>query len=337
MRVKRFTAETLEDAVGLVKEEFGDDALIIETRRVRGGVLRFWRRPGYEVVAALESDARPRRTELAVQPRIETGAPDPWIRLHALLRSQGLPDVTIQGVMQTVQASLADEPGPLDWPRVRQAAAAHMLGGLSCVGADEIVGERGVLPVIGPSGVGKTSVLTKLATNFALLGGRRVAIVTADTQRFGAVEQLRAYARLIQVPFEVAETPAELKAHVEAHADKDLIFVDTPGCSPYADDELRNLQSLLAVLDRPVTYLVLSATTKWEDLFDLTRRFERVGYERIIVSKLDETRTFGAVYMLGVTAGKPLAYLTTGQDVPEDIEVAEAERVVGLLLASEEM
>ena len=144
MRVKRFTAETLEDAVGLVKEEFGDDALIIETRRVRGGVLRFWRRPGYEVVAALESDARPRRTELAVQPRIETGAPDPWIRLHALLRSQGLPDVTIQGVMQTVQASLADEPGPLDWPRVRQAAAAAAGGPWS---GPARLWERGV-PVI---------------------------------------------------------------------------------------------------------------------------------------------------------------------------------------------
>ena len=77
------------------------------------------------------------------------------------------------------------------------------------------------------------------------------------------------------------------------------------------------------------------ATTKWEDLFDLTRH--RKGGLAIIVSKLDETRTFGAVYMLGVTAGKPLAYLTTGQDVPEDIEVAEPERIVGLLLASEEM
>lgn len=336
MRVKRFTAETLEEAVEQVKEEFGEDALIIETRRVGGGVFNFWRRQAYEVVAALDKPAvaprkRPTREPVAREP-VANGAPDPWFRLHARLISQGMPETSAQGIVRTVRERVEKGEGPKEWDRVLQAAGRYMAEGLTCVGAEEALNEGGVVPLIGPTGVGKTSTLAKLAANFSLLGERRVAIVTTDTQRLGAVEQLRTYTDLVQIPLAVADGPDRLREHVQAHGDKDLILVDTAGCNPYASDELSELQTFLEALDSPRTHLVVSATTKMEDLLDIARRFDRVGYDRVIVSKVDETRTYGALYTLGVTLSKPLAYITTGQAVPEDIEVADAERIIRLML-----
>lgn len=330
MQVKRFTADTLEGAVDRVKEEFGDEALIIETRRVRGGVLRFWRRPGYEVVAALET---PGPAPKGGRPtKSLNGRPDPLLRLQTLLLAQGLPEASVKNILRATRSRLDEKPGPVQWEQILEAAAAYMEQDLICVGPEPLLQERGVVVFVGPTGVGKTTTLAKLAANFSLLGGRRVVIVTTDTQRLGAVEALRTYAELIEVPMEVADTPERLSTHVNAHSDKDLILVDTPGCNPYVGEELRSLQSFLDALDRPRTYLVVSATTKPADLFELSWRFARLGYERIVVTKVDETRTYGALYMLGASAGKPLAYLTTGQAVPEDIEVADPEGIVRLVL-----
>ena len=189
-----------------------------------------------------------------------------------------------------------------------------------------------VAALIGPTGVGKTTTVAKLAANFALKEKYRVALVTADTYRIAAVEQLKTYADLIGIPIEVVYTPQELRSALYRHQDKQLVLIDTAGRSPANQPQMAELEALLAVDDNIEKHLVLSATTKFTDCLQAVQRFQPSKPQKYLFAKLDEASNIGTIFNLMFHAPKTMSYVTTGQNVPDDIELADSNRLTTLML-----
>ena len=190
-----------------------------------------------------------------------------------------------------------------------------------------------VIALIGPTGVGKTTTVAKLAANFCLRDRKSVGLITIDTYRIAAVEQLRTYAQIIDVPLEVVVTPEELKDAVERMADRDVVLIDTAGRSQRDSAKIAELQQFFAAVRPHEVHLVLSGTCGSAVLREAIERFNPVGVDRVIFTKLDEALGFGVVLSCLQQADARLSYVTTGQDVPEDIEVGQGRRLAALILA----
>lgn len=182
-----------------------------------------------------------------------------------------------------------------------------------------------ILALIGPTGVGKTTTVAKIAARCALDGGRKVALVTNDTYRIAAVEQLRTYARIMGVPLEVVLEPGELSAVLDAYSDKDIILIDTAGRSPMDCSQMGELRDLLCADPRVKTLLLVSATTESLALERAVKRFISLRPVGLIGTKLDEASHFGALFSVSLQMRLPFAFFTTGQRVPEDIRPATRE------------
>lgn len=196
-----------------------------------------------------------------------------------------------------------------------------------------------VIFFIGPTGVGKTTTIAKLASKFKVEEGKKVGLITTDTYRMAAADQLRTYATILSVPMSVVYSGEELndaiKSQVRNYDDLDLIFVDTIGFSHNNDAQKEDLKKLLDTLDENYEkdiYLVLSATTKYRDLIDITDTYsEFTGYS-IIFTKLDETACYGNIYNIKQRTGAQLSYITNGQNVPDDIDAVDMQKLVKQLL-----
>lgn len=191
-----------------------------------------------------------------------------------------------------------------------------------------------IVALIGATGVGKTTTIGKLAAGFSIVDKRKVALITADTYRVAAVEQLKTFGEIIGVPVEVVMTPTGLREALDHHGDKELIFIDTAGRSPHHDLHMSELRAFLDKAQPDFTLLVLSATTQFSDQLKIYQRFEGLT-THLIFTKLDETGSAGAILnILGQTT-LPTAYLTNGQNVPDDIEAATPYRMARHVLGEE--
>lgn len=191
-----------------------------------------------------------------------------------------------------------------------------------------------ICTVVGPTGVGKTTTIAKLAALHAIGGSGepadcRARIVTIDNYRIGARQQIETYGEIMRIPVTAAETADELKKAIALGQDAEVIFIDTVGRSPGDYSHLAEIRSLLDAVGRQgTTQLVVSATTKYPDLEEIMRQFEPFAYDSVIVTKLDETATIGNVLSLLVAARKPLSYCCDGQVVPQDIAPASVLRLL---------
>lgn len=196
---------------------------------------------------------------------------------------------------------------------------------------DEQISSQRIIILIGPTGVGKTTTLAKLAANFALLEEKSVCLITADTYRIAAIDQLRTFAQIINLSLDVVFSPFELKKAIDSQVDKDVILIDTAGRSPLDDEKMTELAELLKEELNAEVHLVLSATTKTGDLKAITERFKAAGFDKLILSKIDETVTYGPLLEYLIDEAPPLSYLTNGQNVPDDIIFALERDLVELI------
>lgn len=187
-----------------------------------------------------------------------------------------------------------------------------------------------IFALIGPTGVGKTTTIAKLAATYALnmVDRKSVALFTLDTYRIGGTQQLEQYAKIIEATMEVLYEPDDVLPALERHQDKDIILVDTAGRCPKNAEELGSLRNFINLFGAIRTYLVLSATTKYSDMLDTVRRFQQVSFDELIFTKVDETDTIGPLVSLLYRTSLPLAYLTDGQSVPNNFMPASAEYFV---------
>lgn len=189
-----------------------------------------------------------------------------------------------------------------------------------------------IVALIGATGVGKTTTLAKIAARMVLEKNIRAALITADTYRISAVEQLKTYSDIIGLPLEIVYTPDELKVALHKHRDKDLILLDTAGRSQHNDYQMQELEDFLAVAPYIEKHLVMSATTKYRDAADILNKFSVCKPTRVIFTKTDETSSVGLILNILKDKEIALSFLTNGQSVPDDIIPANAESLAKLLL-----
>ncbi|EMI40990.1 flagellar biosynthesis protein FlhF [Rhodopirellula sp. SWK7] len=197
-------------------------------------------------------------------------------------------------------------------------------------------GERHVVALVGPTGVGKTTTVAKLAAGFRIEARRRVGLLTIDTYRIAAVQQLKAYAEIMDLPMQVVEEPGQMQSAMDLLGDVDLVLIDTAGRSPRSDARIDQLAEFLRAAHPDETHLVLSATSSSENILSTLSGFAPVRATSVILTKLDETpHTAGVLSALTASErylSTPLSYITHGQQVPDDIAVADAPHLVGSLL-----
>jgi len=192
-------------------------------------------------------------------------------------------------------------------------------------------GRPRIIAMVGPTGVGKTTSLAKLGAGLKFNKGYNVGFITIDTFRIAAPEQLKKYAEILDVPVEVVFEPHRIPDAIESLKDKDVILIDTAGRNPKNRPDLEDLGSFLDFGLPVETYLVLSATTKFTDLLDTIRRFKEVNFSKLIFTKLDETENFGSMISALEQIQHSISYVTTGQNVPDDIRPADARSIARLI------
>jgi len=239
-------------------------------------------------------------------------------------------DVTVK-LADEMARQLCERLGPdelQDARKVRQEMRTLVAGSIRVAEpAVAATDEPRVIALIGPTGVGKTTTIAKLAANLKLRERKRVALVTIDSYRIAAVDQLRTYADIIDVPLKVTLTPAELhKAVGELKSQADVVLVDTAGRSQNDRLRLGQLRGFIAAAEANEVHLTLSATASRGCTSSTLERFAPLGPNRFVVTKLDEAATFGMILNIA-SAGVAISYATTGQDVPDDIERADAHRL----------
>ena len=196
-------------------------------------------------------------------------------------------------------------------------------------------GRRRVVALVGPTGVGKTTTIAKLAANFRLKEKRKVGLITVDTYRIAAVEQLRTYADIIDLPMAVVSTPSEMREAVTRMSDLEIILMDTAGRSPRDEVKIQELRTMLIEAKADEVHLVLSAVGSASGLSRTAEQFTPAGTTSLVITKLDEATSLGNVLPLLRSSKLPLSYVTDGQNVPDDIEAADQRRLARIILGME--
>lgn len=391
MRVKKFIARTLPDAMAQVRGELGPEAVILHTNEIKvGGVFGLFSQRMIQVMAAVEMQPVP-ATRSALQPSRpvpepalaaavtpEAAAPtapgvasavatapsaalelavvqedvaelkdlmgqmldrislpasadrlEPELQpLFAALLRGGVQEETALGLLGRVRSRVAKANGPL-------TDAEGVLRDLMIRDLDRVrtVDDGGrVVALVGPTGVGKTTTMAKLAAHFVLQRRMRIAMITADTYRIAAVDQLRTYSEILGVPLEVVYEPSEVRAAVDRHSDRDLILVDTAGRSPKNEEHMAELKAYLEALAPADSYLVLSMASGYREATMVVDNYLPAGFDHFLFTKWDESASPGLIYNIVSKYKRPLSYITTGQNVPEDIEVANPLTIIRAIL-----
>lgn len=283
-----------------------------------------------EKIQALEDELAQMRKmlrQVMSQPRME----DEILSLQDALKAQAINEQVMQDIIRKIpQVMLL---APHDSEDAHKALSEYLHGALKTgTGIGLKDGRPKIVALIGTTGVGKTTTIAKIAARFVLEKGVSVALITADTYRISAVDQLRTYSDIIGLPLEIVYSAAELKSAIKKHKDKKLILIDTAGRSQNNEYQMQELKEFLAEEPGIEKHLVLSATTKERDAEKILERFSACRPDRILFTKTDETDSLGFIVNLLFDRRIALSYLTNGQSVPDDIEPARPEALARLLL-----
>lgn len=189
-----------------------------------------------------------------------------------------------------------------------------------------------VIALVGPTGVGKTTTISKLAANFTIKDNKKVSLITVDTYRIAAVEQLKTVGEIIGIPVDVVFTPRGLKNKINEKHDQEMVFIDTAGRSHKKALQMSEIKGFLEAAQPDDVFLVLSASTKYKDMLDIVEKYRELDVKKIIFTKLDETTSYGPLLNLIDKTKNYFSYFTTGQSVPDDIEEVDQVEFVELLL-----
>lgn len=258
-----------------------------------------------------------------------------WDEVRERLQEQEFDEEWIQSMYEEYKAYVQENGLQSSKEQARAWVRTHLLHFLIQTDVKGIQNDTRVVQFVGPTGVGKTTTIAKLAAEQSLKHQRRVGFITADTYRIAAVEQLKTYATILNVPLEVVFSPLEVRKAFEQLQHCDVIFMDTAGRNYRNELFVSELNSLLNAHQPSETYLVLSLTTKFKDMKAITDNFAKFHIDRLLLTKMDETDTFGSVFNLLRTYPVSLSYMTNGQNVPDDIIPFNPSQIVDLVMGDD--
>jgi flagellar biosynthesis protein FlhF len=339
MQIKKFEARDMPEALRKVKEALGEEAIILSTHKVK----KTSSKPGLaeavrvEVVAATDQPVRPPSffpvNFPALDPKKQTPRNLPRIEEDPFLQrilSSGLIPEFVNGLVEEIQAKRKDISVAKAPESYRDLLRSRLMEAVDVV-KPYLQGVK-IWAFVGPTGVGKTTTLAKIAAHFSLRVTRRVTLITIDTYRIGAIEQLKTYARILKLPIEVAVNRDELREIIARNVDQELLLIDTAGRNPNEPGVIEELGEFLTVHPAIENHLVLSATMKDRDLAQMVYRFSGLPISTYMITKIDETEEYVPVFNQLLRFKKPLSYIANGQRVPEDIELATKGRIASLVL-----
>lgn len=394
MKLKKYEASSEKEAIEMVKNELGMEALIVNVKKIKPkGIFSFFKKSYVEVTAAYEDkpfikidekniqsnnrennntrtnsvrnsnqefieNIKIKEQELTIK-ELEKKLNDTKGVLEKILKKYTVSEMgkynnetlevlyenlVNQGVNEKLVNDLFDDiinVEDLDKLEVNLIVKIvynkiiNIIGNPHQVKFDKNSPTAKNIVFIGPTGVGKTTTIAKLSSYFIINKGANISFITADTYRIAAVEQLKTYAEILECDVGVVYTTDDLTENIEKmRFINDMIFVDTAGRSHKNNENLKELKKFLDVIPEPEIYLVLSLNTKYEDLIDIVSAYSQITDFSIIFTKLDETSCLGSVLNICYESGKSVSYLSNGQNVPDDFEVAEPEKIAKLLLGS---
>ncbi|MCT4564077.1 MAG: flagellar biosynthesis protein FlhF [Maledivibacter sp.] len=373
MKVKRYLAKDVQEAMIKVKNELGRDAIILHTRKIKErGLKGLFKKPLVEVVAAIDSS---RKEDIKPEYSPSRNQVKQNIISRNEVENESLIDInnmnedinSIKSMLSTVLGKMQDEPSKENnsilskYEKIfeekgvikpvtdkilsivkRQISISNgneqsIKNALKIILKDYLgtpyamenkLGKQNVVLFAGPTGVGKTTTLAKLAAKQTIINKRSVAFITADTYRIAAVDQLRTYSEILDVPLTVIYEPSEVKDAIEKYSDKDYIFIDTAGRNHKNKELLTELKSLIDYVESPDIFLLLSLTTSYDNIEDIVKSYEFLEDYSLIFTKADESSSLGNILNAKFLTSKPLSYLTIGQSVPDDIEIVDMENLV---------
>ncbi len=258
-----------------------------------------------------------------------------WDAVHDRLKEQEFDDEWLQHLYEGYEAHLQEHSLESNEQEARAWVRGHLLQFLIQADVKEVQNDTKVVQFVGPTGVGKTTTIAKLAAEQSLKHQRQVGLITADTYRIAAVEQLKTYATILNVPLEVVFSPQEVRKAFEELKDCDVIFMDTAGRNYRNELFVSELNSLLHAHRPSETYLVLSLTTKFKDMKAIADNFAKFHIDRLLLTKMDETDTYGSVFNLLRAYPLSLSYMTNGQNVPDDIIPFNPVQIVDLVMGDD--
>lgn len=364
MRVKKYTVHSLPEALKQIKHDLGEDAFIVNTKKLRtGGLLGLFRKPKIEVLAAVGRGPKtPEMLKMGMNQVVQhsppstasyqdlvneiqqlktsmlnmmTGSadnlPPPVQKIHRKLTDQGVAEEVRSQLLAKLLNRLESLPNPPGEETVFQWAYEelhHYVQQLPLYDNDQL---PAMICFVGPTGVGKTTTIAKLAADFSLNRHLKVGFMTADTYRMAAVEQLRSYASILKIPMEVVYSADEWLEAYHRLSHCDIILMDTAGRNYLDEQYIADLQTLFPA-ERPLQiHLVLSVTAKYEDLRHIVQNFKAIDVDCLTLTKIDETNSYGTVLNLLHEFSIPLMFLTNGQDVPDDLLTATPESIARLI------
>ncbi|MEB2298099.1 flagellar biosynthesis protein FlhF [Lysinibacillus xylanilyticus] len=397
MKMKKYYASSIPEAMKLVRAELGEDAVILNSKVVVTkkffGIIK---KKSFEVVAGIDSmepsnvapapvalpittpkyeNARLQEITNAVQAKIHQVQPQNDAPLHeevsisedlrkeiadlkSLMHSMHkktiqdqYPDELLSFIEYLRQQELSEElittigdelfthvkeASDINFSQCKMITKSLLRKALEDLPVGGISYEKKYINVLGPTGVGKTTTIAKMAARAVLEKKKKVGFITTDTYRIAAIEQLKTYAGLLQAPVEIAYNATDFEQAIHRLSHLDIVFIDTAGRNykevKYVDD----LQRLIKFDDQAESFLVLAMTTKEKDMANIIEQFKQLPIEKFIFTKIDETNSIGTMINLMIKYNKGLAYYTNGQEVPEDIEEADLEAVLNLFFQGEE-
>lgn len=373
MKVKKYIAPTMAEASEKIKKELGKDAIILNSKVVyTGGFLGFFKKKNIEVIAALDAEKDPPIKNMSKEVLVkkdsqintkEGGEVD--LLLHEMQElksmvthvktkvtdyaqySPAIQAIYLQLLNQEVQEEwiqrwieelLEKEPALAEGNKdfVRKQIKQYLLQELSSFSYEGLSFQKKYVALLGPTGVGKTTTLAKLAAICSLQKQKKVAMITTDTYRIAAVEQLKTYAQILNVPIEVAYNIDDFKRAKETFQHHDIVFIDTAGRNFRDEHYVKELKTLIDFDEEMETFLVLALTSKPKDMKEVYEQFsERLDLDRIIFSKLDETSSIGGMIDFMFTFSRGISYVTTGQNVPDDMIEATPQYLIQQLFKGE--
>ncbi|KAB8138754.1 flagellar biosynthesis protein FlhF [Gracilibacillus oryzae] len=364
MKVKKIKGTTMPEVMQIVRRELGQDAVILNSKEIyEGGFLGLFKKKKIEVLAAIDQQrttvsqkhsvpAKPlakteesRHNNDAVLKELkemkrwmqkntgnESELPYPYqLMLDHLLDQEVKPDVAKEFIGNIQKRKSADTEMNVDKLKVELAfEMKHRLANKGQFGNNLF--DKQIVQLVGPTGVGKTTTIAKLAAHCVLNEQQRVALITTDTYRIAAIEQLKTYSKILDIPIEVAYSLDDYNQAREKFKEYDVILVDTAGRNFRDEKYVKELSKVIDLHKEVDTYLVLSLTSRTRDMEDIYQQFETVPLKQLIFTKKDETAVYGSILNMCLDHNIGIAFITNGQDVPDDIEVASIDNIAKLVV-----
>ncbi len=367
MKVKKFKGATMPEVMQVVRKELGPDAVILNSKVIHeGGFLGLFKKRKMEVLAAIDQTKLPKKKHVThkkvAEPKTDSKSNvvssnqdnvlqelremKQWMQKNATKDSSfqmpyqlAYDHLIKQEVDQEIAYDLTDSiqarfnNDEIEESKVWDQLSfevKHRIANKGTFGGE--IFDKQFIHLVGPTGVGKTTTIAKLAAHCVLNRQKKVAFITTDTYRIAAIEQLKTYSKILDVPIEIAYNLDDYQKAKEKFKDYDYVFVDTAGRNFRDEKYIKELGKIVDLNYEVNTYLVLSLTTRAKDLEEIYQQFDNIPIKQLILTKKDETTTYGPILNLCLKYKMGIAYITNGQDVPDDIEETSIEQIGKLIV-----